>query len=300
MTWNNLTFGLNSQLTTTKLGQLMENFAALAGAHSGAPSFATASITAASCKRGNLLTTTASGSATYTTDGTYTLAGGTYSWWTPSYDTLVDCHVAGGGNTAAGVLGFTVPGGTVYIDERYVQASPPYDLGDGEVPLFVFLLMNRDGSIAGTQVAPDPPWANNGPTCLTPQQYAGNRRYRCYKRLGFGGPLIAELSEPQKLAYLRGELELVNDWVEITPEWKNRDRRVVPHPFGVVGADQTVVLLDPFRDEKLFQTLVLIQEASHARDVRQLFLDGEMQIDNERTQMRGLPEGVMPVRARLR
>src|SRR3990167_709514 len=52
--------------------------------------------------------------------------------------------------------------------QRYVQASPPYNLGDGDVPLFVFVVVNSLGKIESTYVAQDPPWANNGPTNIQP------------------------------------------------------------------------------------------------------------------------------------
>lgn len=41
---------------------------------------------------------------------------------------------------------------------EYLQASPPYDLGDGEVPLFIFLLLDASGHPRVSYVAPDPPW----------------------------------------------------------------------------------------------------------------------------------------------
>ena len=43
---------------------------------------------------------------------------------------------------------------TFYMHQRYVQASPPYDLGDGEIPLFVFALVRSNGEIEYIYCAP--------------------------------------------------------------------------------------------------------------------------------------------------
>lgn len=52
---------------------------------------------------------------------------------------------------------------------RYVQSSPPYDMGDGDVPLFVCLAVKKgSGEIHAISSAPDPVWKNNGPTILAP------------------------------------------------------------------------------------------------------------------------------------
>lgn len=45
-----------------------------------------------------------------------------------------------------------------YFTGIYLQASPPYDLGDGEIPLFVFGAVGTDGIPRITYVGQDPPW----------------------------------------------------------------------------------------------------------------------------------------------
>jgi hypothetical protein len=70
---------------------------------------------------------------------------------------------------AALVAGSTTnPGvGSLGFRQYYVQASPPYLIGDIEWGHFLFLLRNRNGDIISGYEAPDPPWAYNG---LAPEE----------------------------------------------------------------------------------------------------------------------------------
>lgn len=54
-------------------------------------------------------------------------------------------------------------GGTGYAQQRYIQASPPYKIGDMLWGHFVFVLRNLStGKIVASYQAEDPPWAYNG------------------------------------------------------------------------------------------------------------------------------------------
>jgi hypothetical protein len=53
--------------------------------------------------------------------------------------------------------------GTVYAQQRYVQASPPYKVGDVEWPHFLYMLVNSTGDVVASYAAEDPPYAYNGP-----------------------------------------------------------------------------------------------------------------------------------------
>ena len=112
--------------------------------------------------------------SSFDSDTTTTLPGGEYGFYT-----RVKASAAGGADyylarptstsyvTQVRILGAGT-GRTYYAQQRYIQASPPYDLGDGEVPLFVFARVDGGGKIISTYVAQDPPWANNGPTNIAP------------------------------------------------------------------------------------------------------------------------------------
>ena len=53
----------------------------------------------------------------------------------------------------------------------YIPASPPYDMGDGDIPLFLYADLDVNGKVIGFGHAPDPPWAYNGPTNVVPDVY---------------------------------------------------------------------------------------------------------------------------------
>lgn len=127
--------------------------------------------------------------------------------------------------------------GTLTLRQRFVQASPPYDMGDGVVFSFIFAIVNNaTGLIESTYHAPDPPWANNGPTNIRPDRIDAKtgKMYKTVKNIGSD---LSLLMNPDFI----GETE-----IEITAAFKNSDMGLIPHPF--IGNDltgKTVILLDP-------------------------------------------------------
>jgi hypothetical protein len=233
-------------------------------------------IAAAAIGQGELKTTTAAADTTQLTNpGAFsvTLTGGTYSLWTLSSTAASPDHVSfGNGDTAAGVIGLQLMGGggsaTVSRDERYVQASPPYNLGHGDIPLFVFVLM-EGGNVVGIEVAPDPTWAYHGPTNICPERRdrVTGKGYRRYREIG-GVPYVAAIKDPLMLRrVMAGAQEVTMIEREITHEIKNRDMNLWPHPW-CVGNDLTgksVVLLDP--TSALVDRLANIHAEAEAREV---------------------------------
>lgn len=143
--------------------------------HDGANSALIASVGAAAVGQAQLKTATATGSLALTSSqqGSIALTGGTYSWWTASSSVVGSKHgaqygmVFGNGNTAAGIIGLTGEVGssslrTFYIDERYIQASPPYSVGGNRWNHFVYVMRNSIGEILGYYEAPDPTWMHHG------------------------------------------------------------------------------------------------------------------------------------------
>lgn len=180
--------------------------------------------------------------------------------------------------------------GTGTVTQWYIQASPPYDLGDGLVPLFVFALVGDDGAVKRVWSAPDAPWHYNGPTDIRPQRTdsVSGRKYRLMHPLSaeFGslGAARKALSPSQFLA--RTEEPQVE--VEITQAMKQSDMALIPHPF--VADSGTIVLLDPVSPVvgKLFD---LHENRIHIGD---LLREGYVSIDNIALPRSG-PPGVMVV-----
>jgi hypothetical protein len=111
---------------------------------------------------------------------------------------------------------------TAYLYSRYIQASPPYNLGNGNIPLFVFAAIdNNTGKVIAASAAEDPPWAYHGPTDITADRYDEQGR-------GWRGD------------------------VEITQAVKQADMPLYPHPWAIdeMAGDYRVVMLNPF-DEKI-------------------------------------------------
>lgn len=143
--------------------------------------------------------------------------------------------------------------GTVYAYAYYFTASPPYDLGDGEVAGFVWALIeNGTGRIVAINSADDPPWAYNGPTIITPTRYErdgrvyiknpqiiqAQRQYALERKSGTATP--DRLNELLAAVTVREVL--------LTQQIKNADMNLIPHPFLNVPPGHTVVMLDPMSD----------------------------------------------------
>ena len=137
---------------------------------------------------------------------------------------------------------------TIFAQQRYITACPPFNLGNGDIPLFVFVTINNaTGEIECTYVADTPPWFYNG----RPENTFDARKYKKKKgkknffydrQLPF--PQLSILGwEKYKAAVMAGPQY---EEIEITPDMKNLDMDIIPHPF--MGNDLTgksVVLLDP-------------------------------------------------------
>lgn len=201
-----------------------------------------------------LSTTTGEVSTTSSAPVQLTLAGGSYGF----YPQLID--PSGGGIVASLSQGtiaasyttnisMTASGGTtVYAKQRYVQASPPYDLGDGEIPLFVFVKVNALGNVLATYVAPEAPWHYNGPTDIRAERYSSDRRgYRKVKQFFAEHGNIQSARQSgmtrDQIAQAIANSPMVE--IELTQDIKNADMPLIPHPFCTLGAGESVVLIDP-------------------------------------------------------
>jgi hypothetical protein len=68
------------------------------------------------------------------------------------------------GTTYAARVSMGTLSGTASAQQRYFNASPPFDHGDGETAGYIYLLVDRDGRALAHYSADVPPWAYNGPT----------------------------------------------------------------------------------------------------------------------------------------
>jgi hypothetical protein len=249
-----------------------------------------------------LKTTTSANSLAVNSAGSasFTLAGGQYSFWTPSADnpTINPYGVMfGNGNVAAGLIGVYNGDSTLhffYVDERYVQASPPYRDG----PHFAFLAIDAGGQIRHTWFANDPPWAYHGPTQIVPQRIVNGRAFRLRRLIDGMTPAAALRSATTLAALAAGTAVITDQLIEITPEYKDSDKSIVPHPF--LGADTdglSIVLLEP--GTRLMERFAEFCDEGEARGLRELALAGGFVIDNTRLAYPG-PPGVAVHRVKLK
>ena len=159
---------------------------------------------------------------------------------------------------------------TYFFQSRYVTASPPYDLGDGEVPLFIFVIIdNSTGDIVGVDIAADPPWANNGPTDIRAQRIdiETGKKFRTVRT----SPItISDIKSGAATIQDLLDSNMVETEVEITAAFKNSDMNLVPHPWGNTDmTGKTLALMDPIDDSVIMKLMDLYTAGD---DVAELFM----------------------------
>jgi len=194
----------------------------------------------------------------------------------------------------------TSSGGTAFARQPYIQASPPYDLGDGAIPMFIFLDVDSLGNVRSLYAAPEAPWHYNGFTDIR-----ANRKDKVSGRSWKEVPqIIAELNdanltkqEAVRLGlYSKIEIadRIANDEqveIEITQAIKQADMPIVPHPF--IGHDlrsSTIVILDPVSPT----TEKLLTLHDDGENINELIHEGKVTFGNTPL-VRSVPFGVMAV-----
>ena len=311
--WTTITdavLAIGKGIKSTTIKAIRDNITALAEGASGAPSIEEAAMAAASVNQSALKTSILGEVSTGLTRESLTLPGGTYGFYpqikmsaTTNQDwqagnvlgdvTGSGLHTNQGGWTTYTTeiqLGRDSAGsGTISARQRYVTASPPYDLGDGEVPLFVFAKINDGtGEVESVYVAADPPWAYNGPTDIaathrTPDGTPMQRRLR------MPPTPFDQMTPAQAEAWLA---QVVDDRFEVVPvdqALKQADMPDIPHPF--MGNDLTgksIVLIDPVSD----LCANLAERHARGQDINALLHEGQLVIDNVEV-ARATPPGVL-------
>ena len=180
------------------------------------------------------------------------------------------------------LLGVDIITKTLTARQRFVQASPPYDMGDGDVFSFIFAIIdNASGLIESIYHAPDPPWANNGPTNIHPDRIdlKTGKQYKTVKSIN---PDLLQLMNPDFIT----EQE-----IEITNDFKNSDMILIPHPFqGNDLTGKTIIMFDPM--SAIVERLEDLKNSGG--DVNEIIFGNYLNISNEELN-RARPPGVMSV-----
>lgn len=158
----------------------------------------------------------------------------------------------------------------------YINSSPPYNLGDGEIPLFIYArIMNGTGKLDQHSVAPDPIWAYNGPTNIVPSRYGDNGKvYRQRKDMS---AMTRTLKESVNLGgaavqeYLAAYESATEYEEEITQSLKHADMDIVPSAYRP-SSDSTLVMIDPV-SPVLEQLLTLRQHDGGELEVTRIIRD---------------------------
>ena len=136
---------------------------------------------------------------------------------------------------------FAAVNNTAYAQWRYVAASPPHDMGDGDIPAFIFAVIdNATVVVESIAFAEEPVWLANGPTNAMPDFWRKGKKFKVVKQIPLS---FAALSEVERMIAIS---ELPDVEVEITNTMIHADMDLIPHPFqGNDLTGKTVVMLDP-------------------------------------------------------
>ena len=192
------------------------------------------------------------------------------------------------GTTLTSYINLGTSSGTITADQVYIQASPPYSLGDGDIPLFIFLEIDTLGRIVSSYVAPEAPWHYNGPTDIRALFYRDGKSFQHKKKF-----LIEHGSLENAVKKGISYEKAIDDMflspmvdVEITQSIKNADFGIIPHPFGSRSKDNTVVLIDPVSN--LCEKLCILHESGES--IATLLHGGHLMLGDEVNRAR--PQGV--------
>lgn len=264
---------------------------------------------ASSIGQGQLKTTSGEVSSSSGTASLLTLPGGAFGFYAQTRKDfsgsasveMVDTQIIG--TTSASYITLYAEGAnSVYAKQTYVQASPPYDLGDGEIPLFIFAEIDSStGDVVSAYEAPEAPWHYNGPTNIKADYYnksgAGYQRKKDATEIdsamvaaghakGLSRASAKALSILAYQDYLAAFNEAKDVEVEISQDIKNADMDLISKPMSGT-ANTTVVMLDPVSD--LGASLAGMKKHDEF-NINELLHDGDLIITDE--VVRAGPQGV--------
>lgn len=212
-----------------------------------------------------------------------------------TYTTIIAVNASA---TSGGKGGGVDYDGVMFAQQRYVQASPPYDLGDGAILLFVFALVEKStGKVVATYTAPEAPWHNNGPTRIGADFV--NDKGVAFQRIK---PVIFSIARGLKIEpdAMLERLAEPNRAIELTQAIKNADMNLIPHPFvrsrKITPERYAVVLLDPV--DSLMVKLAELDSYGAPENTATLLHAGKIKFGNDRLKRAG-PPGVDIVSVKL-
>ncbi len=272
-------------------------------------SFAT-TLPAASISQAKLKTTTGDVLTNNSSFTHFILPGGSYGFYPALFDNSgsVRNHQAQIINASSGpALNFASSPGSPYISllasagttitarQRYVQASPPYDLGDGEILLFVFLAVDALNNIIAMYIAPEAPWHYNGPTDIraTRRDEQTGHTFHIVKDLSRLPESFRAARASKKIARIRAFQEALAAAPmleeELTQQVKNADMNLIRHPFVSLPAGSRIIMLDPV--SSLMEQFTPELLASNGDSLGELLTQGYVQFGNAPL-VRATPSGV--------
>lgn len=294
--------------TTTLFTRLRDNPIAITEKASGAPVLANDYIvqdmvSASTIGQAELKTTNSAISTS--SDALMTLPGGQYGFYpqikasdgTAQYGATIGgaaSNTAPGTSYATRIVLRAVGGGSIFAQQRYIQASPPYDLGDGEISRFVFVEVHKStGDVISVYSAQEAPWHYNGPTDIRGKalQDIHGQIVKARGRKDMSGMITFEeaMSDNAGLQeYMDAFKEAPMIYEEITQEIKNKDMQEIPRPMEP-KTDTEIILLDPVCNN--MGKLAEMCEAHDEFNLNQLLHDGRFNINNT-VLSRATPPGV--------
>lgn len=182
-------------------------------------------------------------------------------------------------------------GGTVYAQQRYIQASPPYNLGHGDVPQFIFATIAPNGDIISTYIADTPPWIYNGKTQAAAEAYGKNGEQLRRKRVPEALRANRYRNAATREAFLAEKERIKGQFEVITHDIQNADMVDIPHPFEAKQGE-TIVVLDPL-SQVVDQITQFAEEGEDVTDILRDYIN----IGNNSIGDAGFDSSVMTVGA---
>lgn len=280
----------DSPINVTLVGKLDDNPHAMFEGASGAPRLQEAAIDSGVVSQAKLQTalqqTSSSVGAGVKSEISYT--GGTYNLMAGmGLGTDINNGDVRGhnDNTYANKIGFVNDSAgtrSYYFQSRYITACPPYDLGDGEILLFLDVLIDNTGHVVGVNSSLDPVWANNGPTDIRPDSKRDGKEYKTITIT----PNNFKSLNPQERAQALRECEC--EEIEITTDFKNSDMNIISHHLNTSDTSVTKCLLDPV--SSVIEDLATLRDAGE--DINKIIMDGYIKIGNTQLKRSG-PNGIL-------
>jgi len=202
-----------------------------------------------------------------------------------------------------------VVSGTGTAQQTYINSSPPYNIGNGDIAHFIYLKIdNTTGDILGTYAADAPPWAYNGPTDIRADIYDKQGKPWRFKKVfqkendltnnfDIEQSNIKNCIESRRIInqYKKGVInwaEIQNYIEPVTHDIKNADMGLIPQPMNTEEGT-SIVLLNP--TSALVDDLALLAEEKV--DLSDLLHNGYLTIDNDSVDV-AAPPGVKIVNAK--